>query len=223
MEAMNVVFAIPVATDDIEQAGRTFALWHERGYRTAALIDPESAEPKNCDFLIIADEYRGWASAVNQLCAAHPKAEWIVTGGADILPDPDHTAGDIASLCNAHFGGTFGVMQPAGDKYGALAGNATLAAVSPWMGREWRQRINGGRGPVWDGYWHFWGDSELAAVAERVGAFWLNPNVKQYHDHWARRGERQPAHLQRAAQMNAADKDLYHTRLAHGFPGYNPL
>jgi hypothetical protein len=219
----TVVFAIPVAADDVVQAGNTFARWKEQGYSTAALVDHEQYVD-HCDHLMHVDQYKGWGWAVNLRCLGFPDAEWIVTGGADILPDPNHTAGDIAAICTAHFNGTFGVMQPSGDPYGALAPDVkVLAATSPWLGRDWRRRINGGRGPLWEGYWHFWGDGELAAVAKRLDAFWLNPAITQYHDHWARRGGNEPAHLERAKQMNSADRKLYNTRLAEGFPGHEPL
>jgi hypothetical protein len=212
-----IVFAIPVASDDVERAGETFRRWREMGYATAAMVDGPPAVP-NCD--CYPNDYTGWASAVNWL-ARRLDFDWLVTGGADVLPDPIHAADQIAAECVDHFRGTFGVMQPAGDQYGAIA--TRTACVSPWMGREWCQRINGGLGPLWAGYRHFYADASLMDVAERLGRLWWRPDLSQFHDHWARRGDAPPDHIQHAAEANAADKALYEQRKRDGFPGSEPL
>jgi hypothetical protein len=91
------------------------------------------------------DGYRGYAKSVNALVSLalenEPGVEWLVTGGDDVLPDPDHSAEEIARECSLYFSdhlwtyrtfqpefdsqicasdsATFGVMQPTGDRWGA--------------------------------------------------------------------------------------------------------
>ncbi len=211
-------FSVPVAPGDVDKATATFARWRERGYRTAALWYGDSP-PGNCDypFRFAPRDYRGWPWAVNRLCALL-KNDWVITGGADTYPDPNCTAAQLGAECNAHFGGTFGVMQPAGDKYGAIA-NKT-AAVSPWIGREFILRTYGGHGPMCELYGHYFADGELMHVAEKLGCLWWRDDVTQYHDHYGRRGEPIPAHLERWQKDYADQNDLYIRRMAAGFPGY---
>lgn len=218
-----IYFAIPVAPADVARAGRTFALWQSRGYRTAAVLDNGAPyPPEHCDMTLWAHEYRGWARAVN-LLAGSLVYDWLVTGGADVLPDERYTAQQIAAECGARFGGTLGVMQPAGDSFGAIAAPAVdgmRACVSPWIGREWIRKTYGGRGPMHDGYRHCYADGELWSVARRAGRLWWRGDLSQYHDHWTRRGDAQPAHLAAQAEAHGqADKALYFARLAAGFEG----
>ncbi len=218
---MKVYFAIPVASADVVRAGVTFARWREMGYQTAALIDGASPKPDNCE-VIRVERYEGWAKSVNMLAkiVCHD-ADWIVSGGADMTCDPSKRAEVIAAEAVEHFGGTFGVLQPSGDKYGALA--RKFACVSPWLGREWCDRAYGGLGPIHAGYWHFWADTELRAVAEKCGRLWWRDDLTQYHDHWIRRGEAQPEYLNHAADANDRDKELFRVREAQGFPDSEPL
>lgn len=136
---------------------------------------------------------------------------------------------------------TFGVMQPIGDDFGANPAAQDPAmrtpyihrvAGSPWIGREFAERINGGNGPLWPEYWHCGEDEELQAVAIMLGVFWQRPDLTHKHMHWARPlpGERMapasrmPAFLERA---NSAEewrkyKALFNARKAAGFPGHQP-
>src|SRR5258708_96797 len=97
--------------------------------------------------MAICGPYPGYAQAVNGLVRGvlewDPTCNWIVTGGDDVFPDPNHTADEIAEQCRQHFAWqncrvnpegiycpperrnalnrefeTFGVMQPTGDSYG---------------------------------------------------------------------------------------------------------
>ena len=208
---MIVAFAVPVADDDMVRAASTFAAWRALGYATAALVDGEQS-PDNCNHVVRTPPYRGWASAVNRLSDHLPWADWIVTGGVDIMPVAERTADDLSNECGEHFRGTYGVMQPTGDRYGALL-NEPMACVSPWLGREWRQQH-----PLHEGYRHFWADAELFHVAQARCRLWLRPELVQYHDHWARRGEAEPGHLAPATAANADDRALFEQRLAAGFP-----
>ncbi len=216
---MRTIYAIPVAASDVEMAGVTLEKWKRRGYHTAALIDGDTPIPANAEIVLRVDEYHGWAWAVNKLCWLLLEYEWIITGGADVLCDSDHDPADIADECNQHFGGTFGVMQPAGDAYGAIADKT--AAVSPWIGRDFRRKAYGGRGPLWEGYWHTFADTELASVADQLGCMWWRDDICQFHDHWARRkNATRPEHLIRAAEMGAQDEALFNQRKAEGWPGH---
>jgi len=206
---MNVVFAIPVAADDIGRANRTFKLWADQGYKTAALVDGNDAP--NCDVVVQHSPYCGWAWAVNHLAEVLAGFNWLVTGGADIFPDPSRTADQVAAECLDHFGGTFGVMQPVGDPYGAL--ETQTACVSPWLGREWRERH-----PMHEGYYHFWADAELAQVAGAAKRLWWHHGITQRHDHWARTGAPCPGHLAKAQERHAKDWELFERRKAAGFP-----
>jgi hypothetical protein len=218
---MSVWFCIPTSNPD--QCSETFAKWRARGYRTAALVcGPE--RPANANFIMAvnADQYRGWPGATNQLCAALDDPEWIVAGGADMMPDPLHDPLRIAHECTEHFGGTYGVMQPYGDRYGAMDPDPPLACVSPWMGREWRRRANRGKGPLCQSYFHFYADGELLDVATAAGRLWLRPELTQYHDHWTRRGGEQPPHMNLASTRAEADKKMYLDRKRAGFPDAMP-
>src|SRR6266850_4068145 len=113
---MSVWFAIASARPN----GGTVSEWKAKGYRIALFRD--IGAPDIAADIVISNVYEGYAKAVNALCKRildeDPLAEWIVTGGDDNSPDPNHTPDEIASQCTEHFNGTFGVMQPTGDRWG---------------------------------------------------------------------------------------------------------
>jgi hypothetical protein len=82
----------------------------------------------------------------------------------------DAGAKQIAKECTAHFGGTFGVMQPTGDRW--ANGSIDRICGSPWLGREFCTRMYHGKGPMYGGYLHMFGDEELQHVATRLGVLW---------------------------------------------------
>src|SRR5216683_3069212 len=171
---MSVYLCIPSARMASE-VDSTLAIWRERGYRIALWRDTPDDAPI-CD-LLLTGKYPGYALAVNALAAevlSHDaQCEWIVTGGDDTEPDPNHSPEQIAAQCRDHFGSTFGVMQPTGDRWGdSKSAYIDRVAGSPWLGREFCQRVNGGNGPLWHEYFHMGVDEELQAVAERLGVFW---------------------------------------------------
>lgn len=211
------VFAIPVAPGDIDKASTTFTAWRDMGYETAALVYGDS-EPINCNHILRVPEYRGWAWAVNRLCEFRRDAEWIVTGGSDIAPDSKVRANEIAAGCVERFGGSFGILQPSGDAYGALSDKS--AAVSPWIGRWFRESTYGGRGPMWEAYGHYFADTELSNVAEMLGAMWWNDDLNQFHDHYLRHGKPLPEHLEKWQHTTGAARQLFEERKALGFPGH---
>jgi hypothetical protein len=216
---------IPTARP-LAEAEAVFAAWVNRGYKTAAWIDPGKPHPAGVH-VALSGKFPGYANAVNALCAEvlnrDPTAEWIVTGGDDIWPDMNHEPGAIAAQCRERFAGTFGIMQPCGDPDGGFAGGEIGSAVSPWMGRDWCKYAYGGKGPMWGEYWHYYVDTELREVARRLRCYWERPDLHQRHDHWKRMGDERPAHLEAAARMEHACAVLYRQRASRNFPGSEPL
>lgn len=219
---MTVWFVIPTANPI--RCAETFAKWRAMGYKTAALTDGEYEPIEHCDLRlnVPCGGYVGYGWAVNLLCRqpGPSQADWIVTGGDDILPDPDRVPETVASECSEHFSGTFGVMQPIGDRWQNNA--ASRCAGSPWIGREFRERMYGGAGPYFQAYPHYYGDTELMAVADAMDRFWQREDMTQYHDHWIRRGENRPSYLVGWSQGLDDARRLYHQRRAAGFPGHEP-
>lgn len=205
------------------EAMRALRKWMERGYRVAVQRDPRVPElPVD---LCVHRAYSGYADAVNHLVAQvlqrDPSAEWIVTGGDDVYPDPEHDPAQIAAECTEHFQGTMGIMQPTGDRHlvekdGSCS--SERACVSPWMGREWCQWCNGGVGPLNPAYFHCFVDGELREVALARLQLWERPDLSQYHAWWAREKKARPTHLNPKRIRWEKDKKIYEQRKAMGFP-----
>lgn len=245
---MSVWYCVPSKRPAAE-AEKCLARWRGMGYRIALWRD-DDAEFAPGDW-VHRGPYPGYATAVNHLVQFILKSypdpgyrDWVVTGGDDVYPDPTHTAQEIAESCSRECWilsargmrphSTFGVMQPTGDKWGDKNGPyIERVAGSPWMGREWCERINQGRGPLWPEYFHMGEDEELQHVAIKHGVFWQRPDLIHYHDHWgrAREGERlgqrdrMPQFLEKANSPEEWHKykKLFSERLAAGFPGSDPL
>lgn len=208
---MSVWYAIPTARP-VQEANALLAKWLDQDYRIALWTDWEAPVPV-CDFHHSAPAYPGYARAVNWLVkdilTRDPEAKWIVTGGDDVEPDPKFNAYTIAAQCTAHFQGTFGVMQPIGDRWGES--NRGAEAVrgpyiervcgSPWMGREFCRRMYRGRGPLWQEFQHMYVDEHLQEVAKKLGVLWQRPDLIHRHAHWGRRpdatSDHIPPHLQK--------------------------
>ncbi len=128
---------------------------------------------------------------------------------------------------------TFGVMQPTGHRWGDDASSRAMwptapayidrIAGSPWIGREFARRINGGKGPLWPEYHHCWSDQELQELATTLGVFWQRRDLTHFHNHWMLEGKKEPAHLVEANKTYQRDKPLFQRRQAAGFPGHEPL
>lgn len=251
---MSVWFAVPSARPAAER-DPILKLWRERGYRIALFVDEGKPEPALSYGLVCVGKYPGYSMAVNTLVAhilaTDPRAEWIVTGGDDTEPDPNHTAEEIALECSVHFAElhalrpipnrigneTFGVCQPTGDRWGEnepwnRQHHPTQPAYidricgSPWMGRTFCERMYGGNGPMWPEYFHMFNDNELQDVCVKLGVLWQRRDLSHLHHH-VHRGptpEQPPEFLKRAyskENWNAMEK-IYLTRKAKGFPGHEP-
>jgi hypothetical protein len=236
--ATRVWYAIPTA--NLAQAGETFAKWRGMGYATAAFVDgPAEGSVRgivapaiaNCN-AVLRGKWLGYPAAVNALCAAilaeFPACRWIVTGGDDIDPDPNKHAERIAGECQEHFrgrrggAGALGVMQPCGDDWMPDASGKPASARicgSPWMGREFIERFNGGNGPFRPEYYHFFCDEELKEASELARLLWQRYDLKHLHRHWSRQGQTRPAYLERAKDMWATDEAVFRKRKAAGFEG----
>ncbi len=211
---------------------------------------------------VIEGQYPGYAEAANALILQafrfDPDLQWAVTGGDDTLPDPNKRADEIAFQCGRHFGeinksfrmepvvfgepiqygearnpwGTFGVMQPTGDRY--ASGSIDRIAGSPWIGREFGTRMYGGHGPYWPEYTHMGADEELMYVAEAAGVYWRRPDLCHLHRHFQRESDdlnsaavRRPVppHL---VEANSPEhwqryKRIFGNRKSAGFPGSEPI
>ncbi len=125
---------------------------------------------------------------------------------------------------------TFGVMQPTGDRWGDDETGRRLwpdapamidrICGSPWIGREFAQRINQGNGPFWPEYHHNWADEELQNVAIKLGVFWQRRDLTHFHDHARRQGGAWREHQKGFDADYVRMKPLFDRRKAAGFPGH---
>jgi len=216
--------------------------WRLQGYKIALWRD---ADEGGLNFRIdtgIADDYPGYAKATNTLVQRalnlDLSAKFCVIGGDDVWPDQNKTAERIEAECESHFGGTFGVMQPIGDRWHEGRGGFKNAPVdrvagSAWIGRDFAKRAYAGNGPLWDEYFHNFCDEELQCVAQKLGVFWQRPDLTQRHMNWARGAtdqeivdvERMPDFLKRAnseKEWNSA-KRMFLERKAANFPYHEAI
>lgn len=254
---MSVWYCIP-SKRQFDEAELVLAKWRERGYKIALWVDSalEGIQRKmilkSCD-LVLGTEgpYPGYTVAVNALMREVLKddaeAEWLVTGGDDVEPDPNYTAEQIAEQCSEHFanlhqdsgpgGATFGVMQPTGDRWGDDAhGRARWPTApayidrvlgSPWFGREYVRRMYGGNGPLCQEYTHMFEDEEAQNVALKLGVLWQRRDLTHYHNHWGRGGDQAacPEFLRHVAgdEHWAFSKAIFERRQREGYPGHEPI
>lgn len=218
MSLPEVWYAIPSASP--ERCCRTLPEWRRMGYKIAVLQNFERGEIP-ADIVTWSDTYPGWPGSINQLCASIlPKsAAIVVSGGDDMLPDPNHTAQELAAQFMRKFPDGFGVMQPHGDDF---LGARTFCG-SPWLGRGWIQRAYAGNGPMPSQYRHNWADNELYWVARCLGALWERPDLSQRHEHFSRTGEAAPAYwTTNVARKDRDDVQTFIARAWQNFPGCEP-
>jgi hypothetical protein len=221
----DVWYVIPSAKEP--GASSTISLWRKQGYKVAVYRDTGMATLPEAH-LNVFGAYKGYPAAVNSLVRSvliDEGVQWVVTGGDDIEPDAQAPA-DIAAACTHHFSGTFGVMQPTGDRwmvdaYGRAA--AERVCESPWMGREWCRRAYGGRGPLPEEYFHFFEDEELHEVALKLGVLWHRRDLSHVHHHWSREKKPRPNYLHPARLDWDMAKAIFQDRKKAGFPGHEPL
>jgi hypothetical protein len=193
---MSVWFCIP-SKKPASEAQRVIDMWRGRGYKVAIWRDLGD-DPVECDYLMIG-QYAGYARAVNSL--AHDvlrfdaACDWIVTGGDDTEPEQMVAPDEIARQCTAHFKGTYGVMQPTGDRWGESRTIRTVrCAVRILTG--WPVRRGWGvSGANWrtTGKGRCTRSSSICSWMRRYrgqltaqGCFLQRPDLTHYHRHWAR-------------------------------------
>lgn len=223
---MSVVWYCIPSARPAAQANEILLKWQGRGYKIALWRD-QGHGVVLCDILLDGS-YPGYAMAVNALTKAvlerDAECEWIVTGGDDVEPDLNHAPGAIAAQCTAHFAGTFGVMQPTGDRW--QNGSIDRICGSPWIGREFCERAYCGAGPFFEGYRHMFVDEELQHVAERLGVLQQRRDLVHLHRHWQRiPGTTCPPHLLEwsGPEHWQESQQMFRSRRAKGFPGHEPL
>lgn len=218
MPTPEVWFAIPSASP--EKCRKTLPVWRDMGYKIAVLQNYERADIP-ADITVWYDYYPGWPGSVNILCRKIVPASCpiVVTGGDDMLPDPNHSAELLAAQFLQRFPDTFGVMQPHGDEFML----ARLYCGSPFLGRKWFTSMYGGSGAMFAGYRHNWADNELYWLAKGMGALWERRDLAHHHEHFTRSGEEKPAYWkQHVETRDLEDCRLYISRSWSRFPGHQP-
>ena len=221
----DVWLALPSA--NIEMASKTFPVWRQKGYKIAAVVPDRLSDQYSSlvDLMVLESKiggYQGWPKSVNHLSKLLSDYEIIIAAGDDMYPDSDYEAHQLRLQFVRHFGGTFGVMQPYGDKFGSMAcDTCEQICGSAWLGKEFRERINQGKGPMWEEYWHMWADTELYQVATKYNCLWIRGDLKQYHEHRIRgthtfRPTIPPGNTKQA-------ETIYRNRKANNFPNSEPL
>jgi hypothetical protein len=223
MPTHEVWYAIPSASP--EKCRKTLPAWRERGYKIAVLQNYERGDIP-ADISVWSDHYPGWPGSINILCdkVVPRSAPIVVSGGDDMLPDPNHTAQELAEQFLAHFkdspGGTFGVMQPHGDTFM----ESPRYCGSPFLGRRWIDSMYNGAGPMPTHYHHNWADNELYWVARALNALWSRPDLSHFHDHFTREGKAKPKYWTEAVETtDARDCKRLIARAWSKFPGHEPL
>lgn len=248
---MSVWLTLPSARP-VAEVNVCMDAWRDMGYRIALWrdFDPGASAPPKHDLLMGAEQYPGYSQTVNALTKRvfelDSDCDWCVAAGDDTAPDANKRADEIAAELSLVYGckfyptmpqpeaarmplATFGVMQPTGDPWSDRLGRIIeRIAGSPWLGREWCRRANGGRGPLWPDYTHCFADEELQCVAQRLGVFWQRPDLTHMHDNWARaRGNilDRPDFLIEATSPEHWRKysALFKSRKEAGFPGSEPI
>ena len=190
--------------------------WHELGYKVAILVNPPNRNDQlfSAERVVVQNKWKGFPVAANILCKIVP-GDIVVVVGDDVYPDPNRTAEEIGVEFLKRFPDTYGVMQPIGDKFAWTH----KCAVSPWIGRTFIERAYQGRGPFWEGYYHYFSDQELQEYATSLGIFQQREDLTQFHDHWQRKENPQrPPHLMEAKKKWRKDRHTFQIRKGKGWP-----
>jgi hypothetical protein len=220
MSNNEVWLCLPSA--NIEMARKTFPKWREKGYRIACIVPDRLANEYTSltDLLVLESVfggYQGWPKSVNHLCTLLKDKDIVIACGDDMYPDPNYEAHQLHLQFTRHFGGTLGVMQPYGDKFGSMAcDTCEQICGSAWLGKEFRNRVNRGKGPLWEEYWHMYADTELYQVALKYGNLWIRGDLSQYHAHRTR--EKSSFRPNIPAGNTRLAKKIYDKRKAEEFP-----
>ena len=203
---MSVWFVVPSARADGDcrvHLGR----WLSQGYKIALWRNGTNRHDTSAsDYTHLelnTAGYYGWGPSVNVLSRVvfeiDPACNFIVTGGDDTDPDMNHSPEEIEADCLAHFGGTFGVLQNTGDRWGAdepwakamfpdAPAYIDRICGSPWIGRSFAERAHSGAGPFHPDFFHMFADESLLEYAKMLGVLWQRRDLIHFHDHPRRDG-----------------------------------
>lgn len=215
MNSREVWFAIPSANP--AKCAKVLPIWRKMGYKTAILQNHTRGEIP-ADRVMWRDSYPGWPESINILCRelVPNDAPLVVSGGDDMLPDPNHSASELLAQFEKKFPDGYGVMQPHGDEFLC----AKNYCGSPFLGRGWIERAYGGRGPMPSDYRHNWADNELFWVAKCQGVLWDRPDLSHFHDHFTRNGGQSEDYwTANVLKHDREDCRVFIARSWLGFPG----
>jgi len=190
-----------------------FKAWHSLGYKVAVHVQqPDTLETVKrlgpCIDRIFYYSWEGLYKSYNKMIQVLiGDNNVIVQASDDIYPDLNHTAKQLEGMFIERFPNLYGIMQPQGDKFGN-----SMAAVSPWIGRNWIINEYGGAGPFYSKYNHYFGDEELFRLAKKKGVLYTPKKVTQYHDHWTRNKQSIPPHLDDCQSKKRQDQILFQKR-----------
>ncbi len=209
------------------------------GYAQATnkLIDYVLRVDPHCDWVCaggddVSPDPNHTADEIAAQCSEHFAK---LNAGPDAAPGVALSTRSLKAALNGIDNHTFGVMQPTGDPWGETESWAIKSLPvgrrrsiericgSPWLGREYCRRVNGGRGPLWPEYFHNWVDEECQEVAIKLGVFWQRPDLTHYHDNPLRHGKPRPTHLSGVDAEYVRTKPLFDRRKARGFPGHEVI
>ena len=207
---MSAVWIAVPSARPVDQVENWAEAWHERGYKVAVYRDTFDDVRHFVDLCITKwAKYPGYAQVTNELVrqvlvGVDQECQWVVLGGDDVFPDPNHDAETIARQCTEYFSclprltnialepeaySTFGVMQPTGHRWGDSQGAyIDRIAGSPWVGKEWCLRAHQGQGPLHPGFEHMHGDEALRGIAVKLGVYWERRELIHFHQHWGIQG-----------------------------------
>ncbi len=245
MPVGNTWYCIPSARPPAE-AEACLSKWRERGYKIAVWRDEVDQLIHTADYFVGGIDGIDYpdpnhtADEIAAQCSIYFDAKDRITWAGEQVGEPFNFPSEDAlvkyakgyvdpGVVRLHRQGrahTFGVVQPTGDRF--AGGSIDRICGSPWIGRSFAERVNGGKGPLWPEYTHMFGDEELQEVATKLGVLWQRPDLTHYHKHFQRVAGTDiaqplapPPHLVEANSPAhwAKYQALFRARKAAGFPG----
>lgn len=204
-------------TADIQRSNATAREWARLGWQVAVCVDSVIPEHRITPATVTShvpplrvNQWRGYYDAMRalmrSLCLSY-RADIVVAGADNILPDPDARAAVVGAAFASRFPNSMGVLQPVGEPWKPTASgdsaqpgldapgrrmHATPSTLerceSPVLGRAFILETYGGQGPWHEGYKQYFGDVELFEVAKKMGVLWQNPALRHQRAHWSQSG-----------------------------------
>jgi hypothetical protein len=89
---------------------------------------------------------------------------------------------------------------------------------SPWLGREFVLRWNGGAGVFCERMFHFFADELLKRQTEACGRLWQRKDLTHFHRHPTRMGITPPPYMVEAQKRWGQDEAVFREFERAGFP-----